>query len=85
MITVQELVQDAWKEGWKEGWRQGWQEGLLTDYVRLGWGDAAAAAFQMQLADAPLAQLPTLAELRSRLQRQEPPLPPDNDANCRAD
>ena len=79
MITVQELVQ----EGRLEGRLEGRQEGLLavlTDYVRLYWGNAEAESFRMRLAEAAPDQLPTLAELQGRWQRQGPPLPPENGA-----
>ena len=76
MTTVQELVQ----EGRQEGRLEGRQEGLLTDYVRLYWGNAEAESFRMRLAEAALDQLPTLAELQGRWQRQGPPLPPENGA-----
>ncbi len=78
MITVQELVQEVRREARQEGRREGRQEGrlaMLTDYVQLYWDDAAAAAFQMRLADTAPDRLPTLAELQGRWQRQEPPLP----------
>ena len=75
MTTVQELMQEVRQEGRQEG-----QLATLTDYVALYWGDAAAAAFRTRLADTTLDQLPTLAELQGRWQRQEPPLPQENGA-----
>ncbi len=75
MITVQELLEEGRQEGRQEG-----QLATLTDYVALYWGDVAAAAFRAQLADTTLDQLPTLAELQGRWQRQEPPLPQENGA-----
>ena len=80
MITVQDLVREVRQESEQKGLQQG-QLTTLTDYVRLGWGDTAATTFRMQLADAPPEQLPSLAELQSRLQRKEPPLPQENGTN----
>ncbi len=71
MITVQELIEEGRQEG---------QLATLTDYVALYWGDVAATAFRAQLADTTPDQLPTLAELQGRWQRQEPPLPQENGA-----
>ncbi len=81
MITVQELIQEGRQEGRQEG-----QLATLTDYVRLYWGDTAAESFRTRLADTTLDQLPTLAELQGRWQRQEPPLPRENGAlDCNAE
>ena len=83
MTTVQELVQESRLEGYLEGYLEGWQEGrlaALTDHVRLYWGNAEAESFRMRLAEATLDQLPTMAELQGRWQRQDPPLPPENEA-----
>ncbi len=87
MTTVQDLVREVRQEGLQAGHQEGLQEGLLTiltDYVRLGWDDAAAAAFRLRLADVPPEQMPSLADLQNRLQRREPPLPQANGVRQRS-
>ena len=75
MVTLQDLVLESRQEGWQEGALD-----ILTQFVELRWGSAAAADFRAQLTGEG-AVLPTIRELATRHRKNEPPLPEASDTN----
>ncbi len=78
MVTLEELLAEREQRGYEKGYQREYRRVvlcMLTQFVKLEWGDAVAADFQDRLSGQ-TAPLPTLRDLHERHAQGRPPLPP---------
>ena len=73
MVTLKDLLAEREQIGEQRGYQRVVLR-MLTEFVKMEWGDAVAADFQDRLSGQN-EPLPTLRELHERRMRGEPPLP----------